>query len=92
VLPAVYDVLVTPLVKLAAHSRTPVEPWAGNVLSHVPGGEAEHGKWGRHWLRGVTAGAVAVAGGVAATVLGRSAAQQPVPGRAAEPPPERTGR
>jgi short-subunit dehydrogenase len=92
-LPAVYDALVTPLVKLAAHSRTPVEPWAGNVVEPQPAGEAEHGKWGRHWLRGVTAGSVAVAGGVAGAVLrGRSAGQDAVPGGAAQPAAEHSGR
>ncbi|WP_111766058.1 SDR family NAD(P)-dependent oxidoreductase [Nakamurella deserti] len=92
-LPAVFDALVTPLVKLAAHSRTPVSPWAGNVLEPQPAGEAEHGKWGRHWLRGVTAGTVAVAGGVAGAVLrGRSAGQDAVPGGAAQTPAERTRR
>ncbi|MEP6981183.1 MAG: SDR family NAD(P)-dependent oxidoreductase, partial [Nakamurella sp.] len=69
VFPAVYDVLVTPLVKLAALSRTSVEPGPGSVLHPQPAGEAEHGSWGRHWLRGVTAGSVAVAAGVVGALI-----------------------
>lgn len=68
-LPAVYDLLVTPLVKLAALSRTPVEPGPGSVLDPQPAGEAEHGSWGRHWMRGVAAGSVAVVAGVAGAVV-----------------------
>ncbi len=68
-LPAVYDALVTPLVRLAALSRTPVEPGPGSVLTPQPAGEAEHGDWGRHWLRAVAAGSVTVAAGVAGLLL-----------------------
>lgn len=79
-LPGLYDVLVTPLVKLAALSRTPVAPGPGSVLHPQPAGESEHGSWGRHWLRGVAAGAVAVAAGTVATVVRRAAPQSSASG------------
>jgi hypothetical protein len=45
-LPAVYDALVTPLVRIAALSRRKVPPGPGNVLAPLPEGEAERGRWG----------------------------------------------
>jgi len=45
--PAVFDVLVTPLVKVGALSRRPVPNHSGSVLAPIPEGEAEHGFWGR---------------------------------------------
>ena len=59
-LPGVYDAIVSPLLERAALSRVPVPAGPGNVLTPLPDQEAVHGRWGRHWLRGV--GAVAVAG------------------------------
>ena len=61
-LPAVYDRLVVPLMRVGGLSKAPVEVNDGNVFDPVPAGKATHGEWGRHWLRGV---AVAVASPVA---------------------------
>ncbi|GEK23430.1 SDR family NAD(P)-dependent oxidoreductase [Cellulomonas xylanilytica] len=60
-LPGVYDRLVTPLMSVAGLSPRHVEPHPGNLWEPTPAGEAMHGRWGRHWLRGV--GAAAVLGG-----------------------------
>lgn len=58
-LPAVFDRLVTPLMKAGALSRDRIEPDPGNVLAPRPAGEEEHGRWGRHWLRPLAGTAVA---------------------------------
>jgi NAD(P)-dependent dehydrogenase (short-subunit alcohol dehydrogenase family) len=66
-LPAVFDALVTPLMKLGGLGEETTDS-AGNVLTPTPEGEAVHGRWGRHWLRplaAVGAGAAAVAAGMA---------------------------
>jgi short-subunit dehydrogenase len=55
-LPGVYDRLVTPLMSLGGLSRQRVEPHPGNLWEPTPAGESVHGRWGRHWLRGVGAG------------------------------------
>jgi short-subunit dehydrogenase len=69
-LPGVFDVLVTPLMELAAVSTDAVQNTSGNVLEPLARGEAVHGEWGRHWLRPVAAATtVAVTG--AATGLAR---------------------
>jgi short-subunit dehydrogenase len=52
-LPGLYDAMVTPLMERAALSREPVAPHSGNVFRPPEHGEAVHGRWGRHWLRGV---------------------------------------
>lgn len=57
-LPGVFDALVTPLMRVGAMSRDRVDPHHGNVFEPLPEGEAVHGAWGRHWLRG--AGVVAM--------------------------------
>lgn len=44
-LPAVYDVLVTPLMKLGGLSRRPMPASSGNVLDPQPEGDAQHGVW-----------------------------------------------
>jgi NAD(P)-dependent dehydrogenase (short-subunit alcohol dehydrogenase family) len=49
--PAVFDLLVTPLMRLGGLSREETTDNPGNVLSPSPEGEAVHGRWGRHWLR-----------------------------------------
>ncbi|NMR19983.1 SDR family oxidoreductase [Cellulomonas fimi] len=59
-LPAVFDWLVGPIMSRAGLSRTPTEPTTGNVFGPLPAGDAVHGQWGRHWLRGVGVGAVGV--------------------------------
>jgi short-subunit dehydrogenase len=51
-LPGVYDVLVSPLMRLAGLSRREVPPNAGNVLEPNPELEAETGGWTRHRTRG----------------------------------------
>jgi NAD(P)-dependent dehydrogenase (short-subunit alcohol dehydrogenase family) len=70
--PGVFDTIVAPLMSSVGLSRTPSpEPHTGNVFAPSPLGESVHGKWGRHWLRGVVvvgtvAGAVATARAVRA--------------------------
>ena len=59
-LPAVFDAMVTPLMRVGGLSRDEAPHSPGNVLSPLPHGEALHGRWGRHWLRPVT-GAAALA-------------------------------
>jgi hypothetical protein len=44
-LPAVYDVLVTPLMRLGGLSRRPMPATSGNVLHPEPAGDAQHGVW-----------------------------------------------
>jgi NAD(P)-dependent dehydrogenase (short-subunit alcohol dehydrogenase family) len=46
-LPAVFDVLVTPLMRLGGLSRDRVGQHEGNVFAPVPAGEATHGRWHR---------------------------------------------
>lgn len=62
VLPGVYDVLVTPLMRLGGISRDEAPPSPGNVLGPQPSGDAVHGPWGRHWLRPLGVGAGALVG------------------------------
>lgn len=45
--PAVFDLLVTPLMRLVGQSRQEVEPHPGNVEEPLPDGEAVHGSWPR---------------------------------------------
>jgi NAD(P)-dependent dehydrogenase (short-subunit alcohol dehydrogenase family) len=45
VLPAVYDLLVTPLMELAGLQRTPAPASSGNVLEPTVAGEATRGPW-----------------------------------------------
>jgi short-subunit dehydrogenase len=45
VLPAVFDLLVTPLMELAGLQRTSVPASSGNVLEPTVAGEATHGPW-----------------------------------------------
>jgi NAD(P)-dependent dehydrogenase (short-subunit alcohol dehydrogenase family) len=61
-LPGVFDVIVAPLMSRVGISgtRSP-EPHTGNVFAPLPAGEATHGKWGRHWLRGVALAGVGAA-------------------------------
>jgi NAD(P)-dependent dehydrogenase (short-subunit alcohol dehydrogenase family) len=46
-LPAVFDLLVTPLMRLGGVTRDRVEPNDGNVFTAVPTGEAVHDRWRR---------------------------------------------
>ncbi|MEP6855698.1 MAG: SDR family NAD(P)-dependent oxidoreductase, partial [Pedococcus sp.] len=64
-MPAVFDRLVTPLMRAGGISRSETGNSPGNVLQPQPHGDALHGRWGRHWLRPVAAAAAATA--VAAT-------------------------
>jgi NAD(P)-dependent dehydrogenase (short-subunit alcohol dehydrogenase family) len=50
-LPALYDALVTPLMRVGGLSRRGISPHPGNVLEPQPPGDAEHGPWGRLGLR-----------------------------------------
>jgi NAD(P)-dependent dehydrogenase (short-subunit alcohol dehydrogenase family) len=69
-LPAAYDRLVGPLMRLGGLAREPIADHDGNVFVPYPAGEGTHGRWGRHWLRPAGA-ATLVAAGVAATALAR---------------------
>lgn len=50
-LPAVFDLAVTPLVKVAALSRRSMAPHSGNVFEALPGSDTTHGVWNRAGLR-----------------------------------------
>jgi short-subunit dehydrogenase len=65
-LPGVYDVLVTPLMRAGGISRDRAEESPGNVFEPRPSGDAVHGPWDRQWLRPVA--------GVGAVVLGTALA------------------
>ncbi|WP_202879780.1 SDR family NAD(P)-dependent oxidoreductase [Ornithinimicrobium pratense] len=52
--PAVYDLLVTSLMKTGGLSRGEVPNSPGNVLAPLPLGEAVHGRWGRRWTSGLS--------------------------------------
>lgn len=60
--PPLYDRVVGPAMARLGLSRTRAAANPGNVFDPVPAGEAVHGQWGRHWLRGV--GLVGVTAGV----------------------------
>ena len=64
-LPGIYDLLVTPLMRLGGISRDEAPHSPGNVLEPQPSGDAVHGAWGRQWLRPVGAGAGALITGAA---------------------------
>jgi NAD(P)-dependent dehydrogenase (short-subunit alcohol dehydrogenase family) len=59
--PGLFDAVVTPVMRAGALSRERIEAHPGNVLRSLPEHEGLHGRWGRHWMRGVP-----VVGGVAA--------------------------
>jgi NAD(P)-dependent dehydrogenase (short-subunit alcohol dehydrogenase family) len=46
-LPAVFDALVTPLMRLGGLSRRPLVAHSGSVLEPQPEGDAAHGPWAR---------------------------------------------
>ncbi len=71
-LPPVFDALVVPLMRAGGLSREPVAPHHGNVFTASPGGEAVHGRWGRHWLRAVGGGALAVGAAAAVEIRRRT--------------------
>jgi len=50
-LPAVFDVLVAPLMKVGGLSRRVIAPHEGSVLNPQPEGNAQHGVWGRFGRR-----------------------------------------
>ena len=62
--PAVFDAIVTPLMRVGGLSREEAPHSPGNVLTPLPDGEAVHGRWGRHWLRPVTGAAALATAGV----------------------------
>jgi short-subunit dehydrogenase len=51
--PAVFDLLVTPLMRVGGLSRGQVDNSPGNVLGPLPEGHAVHGRWGRRRTRGL---------------------------------------
>jgi short-subunit dehydrogenase len=79
-LPAAYDRLVGPLMRLGGLAREPVADHDGNVLTPYPAGEATHGSWGRHWLRPAGAAAL-VAAGTAGTAFALRRGPRWRPGR-----------
>ncbi|MET0965761.1 MAG: SDR family NAD(P)-dependent oxidoreductase, partial [Nakamurella sp.] len=60
-LPAIFDLAVSPLMKLGGLSRRPLAAYPGTVLEPNPAGEAEHGFWGRLGGRTVQTEAVSPA-------------------------------
>jgi NAD(P)-dependent dehydrogenase (short-subunit alcohol dehydrogenase family) len=101
-LPAVYDALVLPLMRLAGLTRGPVRTGDGNVFVAHATGDATHGSWGRHWLRPAGAAAAAAVGAAATaawargssvrqTVKQRNAREETLP-RARRRGPGATGR
>lgn len=52
--PAVFDLLVTPLMSAGGLSRGEVAHTEGNVLAPLPQGEALRGRWSRRWTSGVS--------------------------------------
>ena len=70
--PRLFDLLVAPLMRAGGLSREPVEPHDGNVFAPSPAGDAVHGHWGRHWMRGAAAVAIVASGTAAAAVRRRS--------------------
>ncbi|MBA2465655.1 MAG: SDR family NAD(P)-dependent oxidoreductase [Nocardioidaceae bacterium] len=49
VLPGVFDLLVTPLMRFFGQGRESIEPHPGNVFEPVPAREAVHGRWPHIW-------------------------------------------
>jgi short-subunit dehydrogenase len=70
--PRLFDVLVDPLMRAGGLSRETVDPHDGNVFAPSPAGDAVHGRWGRHWMRGASAAAVLATGAGAAALRRRS--------------------
>jgi NAD(P)-dependent dehydrogenase (short-subunit alcohol dehydrogenase family) len=50
-MPALYDALVTPLMRVSGLSWRRISAHTGNVFDPQPPGDAEHGPWGRLGLR-----------------------------------------
>jgi hypothetical protein len=71
-LPGVFDLLVTPLMRAGGLSRERVAPHDGNVFEPHPDGDALHGRWGRHWLRAVAAAGTTAALGTVAEARRRT--------------------
>lgn len=71
-LPAIFDRLVTPLMRVGGLSRGHVAATAGNVLQPRPDGNGTHGSWGRHWLRWVGLGGAVSAALAMSRGLGRT--------------------
>ncbi len=70
-LPAAYDRLVGPLMRVGGLTRSPAPVDDGNVFAPRPAGDAVHGGWGRHWLRPVAAASAAGLGTAAAVLVRR---------------------
>ncbi|MFC0624675.1 SDR family NAD(P)-dependent oxidoreductase [Kribbella deserti] len=71
-LPGVYDAVAGPVIRGGGTTKEPVLPNHGNVFEPKPEGEAVHGKWGRHWLRGIALAGAAGLAGAAATAYRRT--------------------
>lgn len=70
--PGAYERIIGPAMARLGLSRTRVGPHSGNVFEPLPDEEAVHGRWGRHWLRGVAVGGVGgILGGAAAVAAAR---------------------
>jgi short-subunit dehydrogenase len=70
--PGLFDMLVLPLMRAGGLAKDTIEPHDGNVFAAAPQGDAVHGEWGRHWLRGATAGVVTASAALAAELRRRS--------------------
>lgn len=69
VLPGVFDLLVTPLMRFTAMSGKHIAETSGTVFAPAPAGNGQYGKWGRHWLRPLVAASVVAAGSAVAAVV-----------------------
>lgn len=79
--PAVYDRVVGPAMARLGLSRTPTSATPGNVFAPTPRAEGVHGRWGRHWLRGLAVGVAGVLGAVAVAGARQASRSQAVPAR-----------
>jgi len=61
-LPGVFDLLVSPLMRFAGLSADHADPTSGNVLEPQPSGEATHGQWGGSLPRQLQAAGMAAVG------------------------------
>jgi short-subunit dehydrogenase len=71
-LPPVYDLLIGPMMRRLALSRTPADPGPGNVFESRPRVEGGPGRWGRAAVVGAGSTAAALAAGAATLALRRT--------------------
>ncbi len=60
--PGVFDLLVSPLMRVTALSGKRIQDTSGTVFSPAPAGNSQYGKWGRHWLRPAVGVAIVAVG------------------------------